>query len=186
MAVGKMCRMWHSHFSASDWFPLRHMLRILALSSECFAPSCEDPGLGKTNGKRMCVGRKTEFLIPASRLFAMLLLGGGFSPLKGSNTQMLHKVLTFKRLLLQYFWKALSHTMPALTCCRKGKSVTAAPQQQSSWKSQANHRKCLFIHYPLNLPWLYSHHIPEKQKRTISLHHDCNTIKWLHHYSNQC
>lgn len=55
-------------------------MRIYALLSEYFGHSCEDTGLGKTNVKCMCVGRKSEFFIPALCLLAMLLLDVVFLP----------------------------------------------------------------------------------------------------------
>lgn len=185
MGVREMCQMWHRHFSASYCFPLGHMLRILALSSEYFACSCEETGFGKTNGSACLWGRNLSFWIPAQCLLPMLLLGGGFSSLKGYNFQVLWKGLALKRQFLYHFGKLCFHVMPALTHRGERKTVAATPQQQGSWKSQANHKKCLFIHYTLNLPWLHTCHIPEKQKKTIPLHHDCNTINWLQHYSNQ-
>lgn len=99
IGAGKMCRMWHSHFSASGWFRLGHMLRILALLSEYFAWSFEDTRLGKTNGKCVC-GEEIWIFDPCLLSSYMLLLGGGFPPLKGNNIQVLQKGLTLKRLIL--------------------------------------------------------------------------------------
>lgn len=130
----EMCRMWHSRFSASHCFPLGHMLRILALSSEYFACSCEDIGLGKTNGSACLWGRNLSFWIPAQCLLPMLLLGGGFSPLKGYNIQVLQKGLAFKRQFLCYFGKICFHLMPALTHWGERNTVAATPQQWSSWR----------------------------------------------------
>lgn len=63
----------------------------------------------------MFVGKKSEVLIPAQCLLPMLLLGGGFSPLKGYNMQVLQMGLALKRQFLYYIRKVCFHVMPGLT-----------------------------------------------------------------------